>query len=79
MLTRDAIQGFLEQLQRDYATAKEKATEAQEVVASHSGALQAVMAMLELWDAPDEKPVEPGRPVLVADPLPETPQEPPKG
>ena len=82
MLTRDTIQGFLEKLQHDYATAKEKATEAQAAVASHAGALQAVMAILELWD--DEKnlmvdPEKPGRPALVADPSPITPQAPPKG
>ena len=74
MLTRDAIQGFLEKLQRDYATAQKKAAEAQEAVSAHSGALQAVLAILKLWDEEDKV----GNPVLVADPPPKTPKEPPK-
>ena len=81
MLTRDAIQWFLEKLQRDYATAQKKATEAQEAVSAHSGALQAVLAILELWDDKENLVVDPdkvGGSVLVADPPPKTPQEPPK-
>ena len=64
MVTREKVQGFLDKLQADYLAAKTKAVEAQASVEAHVGALQAVKAVLELWDEPDE----PVKPVLVEPP-----------